>query len=58
MVGVNYDYYLDRVRKVLLEILATDQRVLGGPEYTIGVLELADRSVNFAVRPWVAGDHY
>jgi small conductance mechanosensitive channel len=32
--------------------------VLSEPEPTIGVLELADSSVNFAVRPWVKSSDY
>lgn len=51
--GVSYQDDLDKVRKVLEQILADDPRILPEPEPTIGVLELADSSVNFAVRPWV-----
>ncbi|NIP53884.1 MAG: mechanosensitive ion channel, partial [Phycisphaerae bacterium] len=35
-----------------------DERVLSDPEPTIGVLELGDSSVNFAVRPWVKTADY
>jgi small conductance mechanosensitive channel len=38
---------------VLEGILSEDERILKDPAPTIGVLELADSSVNFAVRPWV-----
>lgn len=37
---------------------AADERVLKDPAPTIGVLALADSSVNFAVRPWVATADY
>jgi len=53
VVGVSYDDDLDKVRKVLEQILADDERILDDPEPTIGVLELADSSVNFVFRPWV-----
>ncbi len=33
-------------------------RILKDPSPTIGVLELADSSVNFAVRPWVNSSDY
>jgi small conductance mechanosensitive channel len=56
--GVSYSDDLDKVRKVLGEILASDDRILKDPEPTIGVLELADSSVNFVVRPWVKVEDY
>ncbi|MBN1355141.1 mechanosensitive ion channel [bacterium] len=51
--GVSYQDDLDKVKNVLADILAKDDRVLKDPAPTIGVLELADSSVNFVVRPWV-----
>jgi small conductance mechanosensitive channel len=56
--GVSYSDNLDKVRKVLEQILAADSRILKDPAPTIGVLELADSSVNFAVRPWVKTADY
>lgn len=56
--GVSYSADLDKVRKVLGEILADDDRILRDPAPTIGVLELADSSVNFAVRPWTKTSDY
>lgn len=57
--GCGYDDDLDKVRRVLEEIVAADDRVLADPEPTIAVVELADSSVNFVVRPWVnAGDYW
>jgi len=57
--GCGYDDDLDKVRRVLEEIVAADDRVLAEPEPTIAVAELADSSVNFVVRPWVnAGDYW
>lgn len=56
--GVSYSDNLDKVRKVLEEILAEDERILKDPAPTIGVLELADSSVNFAVRPWAKVEDY
>jgi small conductance mechanosensitive channel len=51
--GVSYSDDLPKVRSVLEGILSEDERILKDPTPTIGLLELADSSVNFAVRPWV-----
>jgi small conductance mechanosensitive channel len=56
--GVSYSDDLDKVRKVLEGILSEDERILKEPAPTIAVLELADSSVNFAVRPWVKTEDY
>ncbi|MDY6853786.1 MAG: mechanosensitive ion channel [Thermodesulfobacteriota bacterium] len=56
--GVSYSDDLDKVRNVLEDILSSDDRVLKDPAPTIGVLELTDSSVNFAVRPWVKTADY
>lgn len=56
--GVSYGDDLDKVRKVLEGLLAEDDRILKDPAPTIAVLELADSSVNFAVRPWVKATDY
>jgi len=56
--GVSYSDDIDKVRKVLEIILDEDERVLKDPAPTIGVLELADSSVDFAVRPWVRSSDY
>jgi small conductance mechanosensitive channel len=56
--GVSYHDDLDKVKNVLADILAKDDRVLKDPAPTIGVLELGDSSVNFVVRPWVKTADY
>lgn len=53
IVGVAYDANLKQTEDLLRSILDTHPLILKEPAYTIGVLELADSSVNFAVRPWV-----
>jgi small conductance mechanosensitive channel len=53
VVGVSYDDDMDKVRRVLEEILADEERILEDPAPTVGVMELADSSVNFCFRPWV-----
>jgi small conductance mechanosensitive channel len=56
--GVGYGDDLDKVRRVIEDVLKSDDRILEDPAATIGVLELADSSVNFAVRPWVKTADY
>ncbi len=58
VVGVGYGEDLDKVRSVLEDIISSDDRILKDPAPTIGVLELAASSVNFAVRPWVKTTDY
>jgi small conductance mechanosensitive channel len=56
--GVSYGDDIDKVKKVLRDIYNEDERFLREPEVTIGLLELADSSVNFAFRPWVKTSDY
>ncbi len=56
--GVSYNDDLDKVRGVLESILAEDERILKDPAPMIVLLEMADSSVNFGVRPWVKTKDY
>ncbi|MFT6220382.1 MAG: small conductance mechanosensitive channel [Myxococcota bacterium] len=56
--GCSYEDDIKKVKEALKKIIADDKRVLKDPEPTIAVLELADSSINFAVRPWVLEDDY
>jgi small conductance mechanosensitive channel len=58
VIGVSYSDDLQKVRQILEDIIAKDDRVLSEPAPTIAVLELADNSVNFALRPWVKSVDY
>jgi len=58
VVGVSYADDLDKVHKVLRELVDADARILKDPECVIAVAELADSSVNFVVRPWTATADY
>ena len=53
VIGVSYNADLQKTKEVLRRVVTTDARVLQDPEPTIGVVALADSSVNFVVRPWV-----
>ena len=43
---------------VVLETAAQDARVRGDPKPFVGVSEMADSSVNFAIRVWVDNGDY
>jgi small conductance mechanosensitive channel len=58
VLGVSYDDDLDKVKTVLGDISTKEERILQEPAPTIGVLEFADSSVNFAFRPWVRTAEY
>lgn len=58
VVGVAYESDLKQVKTVIRQILSEDERILPTPAPTVGVLELADSSVNLAVRPWVKTADY
>jgi small conductance mechanosensitive channel len=53
VVGVSYDTDLKVPLALIGEVLQANPRVLKDPEAVIQTLQLADSSVNIAVRPWV-----
>ncbi|GAA05061.1 small-conductance mechanosensitive channel MscS [Photobacterium leiognathi] len=58
VIGVSYSADLQKTKEVLKRVVNADERVLKDPEPTIGVVALADSSVNFVVRPWVNTPDY
>ncbi|GJQ62032.1 MAG: mechanosensitive ion channel protein [Melioribacteraceae bacterium] len=56
--GIGYGDDIKKAKDIIEKVLKADERVLKDPIYTIGVLELADSSVNLAVRPWVKTSEY
>lgn len=50
-VGVSYDADIDKTKAVLMDVLVANDKVMQDPAPFVGVLEMADSSVNFAVRP-------
>ncbi len=56
--GVSYDADIKQTKEILLNVLKSHPKVLQNPEPTVNVMELADSSVNFAVRPWSTSDDY
>lgn len=58
IIGVSYQSNLAQTKQVISDVLAQEPRILTSEPITIGVLELADSSINFAVRPWVNTSDY
>ncbi|MCT7943400.1 mechanosensitive ion channel family protein [Shewanella holmiensis] len=58
VIGVSYASDIAKTKKVIAEVLDNNAFVLKDPDYTIGLAELADSSINFVVRPWVSTDDY
>ena len=56
--GVGYDSDIKKTKEVLMKVITDNPKVLQQPAPTVNVLELADSSVNFAVRPWCKTEHY
>lgn len=57
-VGIGYGDDIEKARKILLEILSTDERIFKDPAPFIQVSALADSSVNLATRVWVDAADY
>jgi small conductance mechanosensitive channel len=58
VMGIGYDDDIDKAKAVLNELMAADQRILKDPAPAVAMIELADSSVNFNVRPWVKTADY
>lgn len=57
-VGISYDSNIDDAKKVILDAISKNDKVLKEPECAIGVNALADSSVNLLVMPWCNTDDY
>jgi small conductance mechanosensitive channel len=57
-VGVDYGSNLQKTKEVLLEMLKSNPKVLQDPAPSVNVSELADSSVNLAVRPFCKPEDY
>ncbi|MCF8370207.1 MAG: mechanosensitive ion channel [Bacteroidales bacterium] len=57
--GIGYSDNIDAAKTVLQRLIGADSRILKDPAPFIAVSELADSSVNFAVRVWAnSGDYW
>ena len=58
VMGIGYSSDIQKAYDIMMGIMKEDNRVLTDPAPMIAVSELADSSVNFAVRPWVKREDY
>jgi small conductance mechanosensitive channel len=56
--GVSYDADIKQAKDLLINLLLSHPKILKEPVPSVNVIELADSSVNFAVRPWCKSDDY
>lgn len=56
--GIGYGDKTDNAKEVLTQLMSEDNRILNDPAPFVAVSELADSSVNFAVRAWVKAEDY
>ena len=56
--GVGYDSDIKKTKDVLMNVLTSHPKVLKEPAPTVNLMELADSSINFAVRPWCESADY
>jgi len=57
-VGVSYGDDLEKAKSTILNVLNAHEKVLKDPAPQVEVVEMADSSVNFVVRPWCAPEDY
>lgn len=57
-VGISYDADIKKAKDIVLQVLKKNTHVLETSAPTVNVSELADSSVNLAIRPWVKPEHY
>lgn len=58
VIGISYDADIPTAKALLRSLVEADDRVLKEPSVQIGVLALAESSVQIAVRPWVNSADY
>ncbi|MEO0894889.1 MAG: mechanosensitive ion channel domain-containing protein [Bacteroidota bacterium] len=58
VVGISYDADIKQAREVLMKVMEEDPKVMDNPAPSVNVLELADSSVNLAVRPYATPADY
>jgi small conductance mechanosensitive channel len=57
-IGVSYDADIKQTKDVLMNVLTSNPKVMENPAPSVNVSELADSSVNFAVRPYATIENY
>jgi small conductance mechanosensitive channel len=58
VIGISYEDSLATAKHVIETVLATEKRILEENPPLVGVLELADNSVNLTARVWTKATDY
>ena len=58
VIGVSYDADIKKTKEILLQVLTSQDKVLVDPAPSVDLVELADSSINFAVRCWVMTEDF
>ena len=56
--GISYDANIKQAKEVAMKVMQEDPKVLKDPAPSVNVLELADSSVNLAIRPYATPADY
>lgn len=56
--GIGYGEDINKAKNTISQVLKENPNIFSDPTPTVTVMELADSSVNFAVRPWCKTEHY
>ena len=56
--GISYNADIRKAKEVIMKVMEEDPKVLSAPAPSVNVLELADSSVNLAVRPYATPADY
>ncbi|MEX1377446.1 MAG: mechanosensitive ion channel family protein [Eubacteriales bacterium] len=57
-IGVDYESDIKQVREVIMEVINSNENILKEPAPIVGVVELADSSINFTVKVWAENALY
>jgi len=56
--GVDYGSDIKQVKEVLMEVMLSNPKVMKDPAPIVKLVEMADSSLNFVVRPWATPEDY
>jgi len=57
-IGVGYESDIKQVRQVIMDVIESNNDIYSDPVPIVGVVELADSSINFTVKVWVDKEVY
>lgn len=58
-VGISYDADIKKAKKIIMDLMTSNENILKTPAPFVGVSELGDSSINLTVRPYsIPGDYW